>query len=197
VTTTHLSPFRFRLPALPFVTPPDRWFSLAAIARNGFWFFMQTLGLTVLAMLVIVFAPKAMERAGDAAVARPWETGGTGLLVTIVTPPVLVGFALTFVGIPIAVMVVLLVGMALIFGWIALGVEVGKRLAQAFQADWPLVVDAGLGTFLLSLVANGIGQAPCVGWVVPTTIGFIGLGGVLLTRFGTRVYPGTALAKPS
>jgi hypothetical protein len=30
---------------------------------------------------------------------------------------------------------------------------------------------------------------PCVGWMAPAAVGLVGLGAVLLTRFGGRVYP--------
>jgi hypothetical protein len=155
------------------------------IVGEGFWFIMKTLGLTALAMLVILFAPKAIERAGDAAMARPLASVGVGLLVAILTPVLLIGFAITIIGIPITFLLAVAAGILLTFGWIALGLEVGKRLEQTFHQTWPAVVSAGFGTLLLSLVANGIGLAPCVGWVVPTLVGFVGMGGVLISRFGT------------
>jgi len=82
-----------------------------------------------------------------------------------------------------------LAGVLLTFGWIALGLEVGKRLAHALNVNWSLIADAGLGTMLLSLMANSISFTPCVGWIVPTVIGFVGMGGVILTILGTRPYP--------
>jgi hypothetical protein len=75
------------------------------------------------------------------------------------------------------------------FGWIALGLEVGKRLAASVKASWPPLVQAGLGTLLLSLVAQALGLAPCVGWIVPVLVGFVGMGGVLLSGFGHRPAP--------
>jgi hypothetical protein len=157
---------------------------------------MKTLGLSALAMLLILVAPKAVERASLAAFTRPWEAGGLGLLVAILTPILLIGFAVTLIGIPITLILALCAVILVTYGWIALGLEVGKRLSQAFRQDWPLIVDAGLGTFLLSLVANGIGLTPCVGWIVPALVGFLGMGGVLLSRFGTRVYPPSAPVVP-
>ena len=48
---------------------------------------------------------------------------------------------------------------------------------------------AGLGTLLVWAVANGIAFIPCVGWLAPLVVGAVGLGGVLLTRFGRKDYP--------
>jgi hypothetical protein len=91
--------------------------------------------------------------------------------------------------IPVSLLGILALIIAGVFGWIALGLEVGKRLASLFKMEWPLAVAAGLGTFLLSLVVNGIGFIACIGWVAPFLVTIIGLGGVILTRFGTQNYP--------
>jgi len=71
--------------------------------------------------------------------------------------------------------------------------EVGQRISLALHQDWPLPLSAALGTFVLNFVANGIGFIPCVGWLVPFLIGLLGLGAVLLSRFGTQAYPPTEI----
>ncbi len=53
---------------------------------------------------------------------------------------------------------------------------------------------AGVGTFVVSLVANGIGFIPCIGWLAPLFVSAVALGAVLLTRFGKQGYPGVAPA---
>ena len=59
-----------------------------------------------------------------------------------------------------------------------------------FEKDWPLPVAAGVGTFALALVVDSVGTfIYCVGWLVPALIGLFGIGGVILTRFGTQQYP--------
>jgi len=73
---------------------------------------------------------------------------------------------------------------------VALGLEVGTRLARLLNRDWALPVNAALGVFILTLVANTIGEiVPCIGWLVPTLLGAVGLGAVLLTYFGAKDYP--------
>ncbi|MEP7359147.1 MAG: polymer-forming cytoskeletal protein, partial [Anaerolineales bacterium] len=192
VSSGIASPFSLRLPRLDNAFWPNLGFRVNQGFDNLGWLGLQSVGLTALAMLVVLFAPKATERAGDAALSRPWEAGGLGLIVAIVTPPLLVGFALTIIGIPVVMVLALLAAVLLTFGWIAMGLEVGKRLAHALNVNWSLLADAALGTLLLTLVANSIGLTPCVGWVVPTVIGFVGMGGVILAIFGNRAYPAPA-----
>lgn len=197
VTRSTVAPFGLPIPETPIIRVPGYVNGLDPLINQVFWFLMQTVGLTALAILVILFAPQLTERAGDAALARPWTAGGVGLLVAVVTPPLLIGLTVTIIGIPITLVMLLVVSLLLTFGWIALGLEVGQRLAQAFHQNWPAVMSAGLGTLLLSVVANGIGLTPCVGWVVPALVGFVGMGGVLLSRFGTQVYPAPIPTPPA
>jgi hypothetical protein len=89
----------------------------------------------------------------------------------------------------VTILLALLAALLLGFGWVALGVEAGRRLAAGLEQDWQPVVQAGIGTFLVAIVAYAMGLTPFIGWIVPILVGFIGMGGVLLSRFGTRAYP--------
>jgi len=77
---------------------------------------------------------------------------------------------------------------AVVFGWIAIGLEVGKRLGESFNWDLHPAAAAGLGTFLFSVVVWGIGFIPCIGWVAPVVLYCVAFGSILLTRFGTQLY---------
>jgi len=80
---------------------------------------------------------------------------------------------------------------AFLFGWIALGWLVGKRLLAAIKAKSVAPVwEASLGVFLITL----LGAIPCVGWLVWVVGGAFGLGAVVVTRLGTRPYNGAAAA---
>jgi len=90
-----------------------------------------------------------------------------------------------------------LAALAWMFGLIALGLEVGKRLAQLFKQEWAPAAAAGAGTFVLMLVLNGAREAvPCVGWIFPALAGMLGLGAVILTRFGWQTYSPLAPIPP-
>jgi hypothetical protein len=95
---------------------------------------------------------------------------------------------ITCILIPVAVLVLIALGIAIPFGTIALGLEVGKRVSESFKQNWTPPLQAGVGTFILSLVSGVIDIIPCVGWIVPFLIFSIGLGAVILTRFGSQAY---------
>jgi hypothetical protein len=142
-----------------------------------------------LAVLVVIFWPKPIQRASHAIAEAPWSAAGVGVLTGIVAPVLLFVLAITICLIPLAILGLLLLIAAIVVGWIAVGYEIGLRLARAFKWSLEPAPAAGLGTLLVWAVANGIAFIPCVGWLAPLIVGTIGLGGVLLTRFGRKDYP--------
>lgn len=154
------------------------------------WFIFRTLLWGALAALITMFLPNQTTRASNAIVDEPVMSGGVGLLAIIVTPIVLVLLAITCILSPISLLGALVLIIAWVFGRIAIGLEIGKRIAKAFDRDWPLPLAAGVGTFSLALVVDSVGTfIYCVGWIVPLVVGLFGLGGIILTRFGTQSYP--------
>jgi hypothetical protein len=151
----------------------------------------------LLAVVVVLFVPRNAERTAIAAISQPLAAGGLGCITLPVALLILVGLAITICGIPLTIIGAFLLAAAWAFGLISLGAEVGSRLAGIVKQDWALPVSAGVGTFALTFVTNAIGSfLPCVGWLVPLLVGAVGLGAVLLTRFGGQVYPPYAPAVP-
>ncbi|MEK9162512.1 MAG: hypothetical protein AAB261_04370, partial [Chloroflexota bacterium] len=74
--------------------------------------------------------------------------------------------------------------------WVALGTLIGERLVTTF--NWTRLspaVAAGLGTMLVSLVSTLVGLVLCLGPMINIALASIGMGAVVLTRFGSRLYP--------
>ena len=154
------------------------------------WFLFRTLLWGALAALIAMFLPNPTTRVSKTIVNEPVISGGVGLLVIIVAPIVLVILAITCILSPISLLGGLALGVAWVFGRIAIGLEIGKRISKSFNRDWPLPLAAGVGTFGLALVVDSVGTfIQCVGWLLPLIVGLFGLGGVILTRFGTQNYP--------
>jgi len=157
---------------------------------DGMWLLSRSFLWAVLAVLVVLFLPKYSERAASVAMSQTLVSGGLGCLTIVVAPLFIVLFAITICGIPISLIGAIGLLIAWAFGIIILGMEVGKRLAHFMKQDWALPVSTGVGAFVLTLVINSIGALiPCVGWLGPAVVGVIGLGAVLLTRFGSQDYP--------
>ena len=156
------------------------------------WSVFLWFAFSALAVLIIIFAPNPASRVAQTIVIQPGMSALVGLLTLIVSIPVLLILAITILLSPVSFLGLLALGLATIFGWVSLGLETGNRLARAFHKEWAPPVSAGLGTFLLTFVAFSLEYVLswlCIGWVFPTVVGLVGLGAVVLSHFGKRVYP--------
>jgi hypothetical protein len=187
------TPFHFEFPGVTVPSVQPLRVNVLPI-WNVMWFFFRTFLWAALAVLVAMFLPAATRRTAEAIVKQPVLVGGVGLITTIVTPLLLIGIAITIILIPISLVGALAMAVAWFFGRIVIGYEVGKRFAEMLKQDWPIAVAAGIGTFILALVVDGANELiPCVGWLFPVMVGILGLGAVILTRFGTQTYPPTGI----
>ncbi len=152
------------------------------------WFVLRTLLVAALAVLVVLFWPEPAERAGRAAVSQPVVAGGLGCLTFMVVPILILLMAITIIGLPLSFLTVVALVVAVVFGWIAIGVEVSRRMVEAFEWEIHPAAAAGIGTLIVGFVVGGIGLIPCIGWLAPLLVGSAGLGAVILTRFGSREY---------
>jgi len=162
--------------------------------------FGQALGLAVLAMLVMLFLAPHADRVAHAVMAQPLTAGGLGLLTVIVAPITLILLTITLILIPVVAVAVVALFVAAVFGWIAVGYEIGQRFTAAIHKNWHPAFSAGLGVFALTLVASALTGIPvlnCVGWLVPFLLGLAGLGAVIMTRFGTRLVVSPAAVEPA
>ena len=145
-----------------------------------------------LAMLIALLWAKPTQRVANAIRNNPVGTGGFGCLTLIVAPGLLILVALTIILSPLSVLGMLLLFAAVIFGWTAINLEVGNRLARLFKVEWSAPIAAGIGALVFNLVVFGFAYIPCVGWTLSVLVLLFALGGVLVTRFGSHEYPETA-----
>ena len=163
---------------------------------NPFWQMAGVIGralaIAAIGMLLTLFLQPQLERVADAITGQPVLAGSFGLLTAVVAPMAILIMIVTIILIPVAAVVIFVVlPMAWLFGLVAIGQEVGERFTKAINQTWAPVLSTGFGTFLLILISGLIGMFPCVGWLVPFTLTLVGIGGVVITWFGTRTASGT------
>jgi hypothetical protein len=161
------------------------------------WLVFQSFVMAALALIVMAVAPTGTARVADAFARFPLQSGAFGLLTALAFVPGIVLMAVTILMIPLIPVVVLLLVAAGFFGWLAIGYELGRRMLASTESNVSPVLAAGLGTLVLSLVSGGISFIPCWGGLFGLIVGLVGLGAVIITRFGTKVYApelGTSLS---
>ena len=158
---------------------------------------IQAIGLGALAMLLALFLHPQLDKVAQAVTRQPLMSGSIGLLTAVVAPIALVILIVTIFLIPVALAAVVLIVLAWLFGVVAFGMEVGDRFTKAVHQRWEPVVSTGVGTFLLGLGMGIVNLVPCVGWLAPLIVGLIGLGAVVIPRFGTQSVQLPGLLPPS
>ncbi|MFQ6058668.1 MAG: polymer-forming cytoskeletal protein, partial [Anaerolineae bacterium] len=155
-----------------------------------FFSFLRTvvvaLALTALGLLVVLFLPQQTQLVSHTALDQALPSLGVGFLTVLVVSVLLPLLVIICIGIPAAVLLGLALGVAGLFGWIAIGLLVGERILEVLNVGEPLpLVAVTIGVLLISFLA----AVPCIGWIVALFGGLLGLGAVILTRFGTQAYP--------
>lgn len=181
-------------PPIPPVAPPrpftrpgfnpfEGMFSLGFNILGGI---VTAIAFAALGALVVIFAPNATRRVSNAVQAKPLNSAGVGCLTLILLPILCILLFITIIGIPVSFILGLLSAAAWVFGGIGIGLLAGEKILQAFKTrDVLPVLAVIIGIIVLML----IGQVPIIGWFVSLIVGLLGLGAVVLTRFGTRPYP--------
>ena len=169
------------VPGVPDVPNPNIRINFNPLTEMFWVFFFAILG-AAFAMLLGLFWQVQIQRAAATIVSQPVMVGAVGLLAVVtgiillitIVPPILVVFAW-------------------LFGVVALGSEVGERFSKAINQSWSSVLTMGFGTFLLLLVGGAVGLIPCLGGIVQFALGLLGIGGAVISWFGTRTVSSPAI----
>jgi hypothetical protein len=152
------------------------------------WLLPEALGLSLLASLLVHFWPRPFRSLQRAALHYPLPSAAMGLLVSIVGPSLMVMMAFTILLVPMALLLFILMGACILYGWVAFGLAAGCWIS--FHLEKPLRPDqaAFLGTLLFVLGAGLLSFVPLVGPLLDLLLGLLSLGAVLFTRFGLREF---------
>lgn len=148
-------------------------FALSVLVQAGL--------LALLAFVLAPLMPSRLERIAGDAVDAPVAAGVSGLVAAVVAVVAIVVSAVTLIGIPLAVLIGVLVGLAVLLGLVALAQRVG-------DVTWRDGASAGaraaLGGFLVGLGWAALGAVPLIGGPVRSVVGVVMLGAVVRSRGG-------------
>ncbi len=152
----------------------------------------MVLVIAAVAGLVALIWPRQTAQVGQAMLETPWPSFGIGLLTAAAAVALIVALAITICFSPASLLVTIALGAAGLFGWIGIGGLVGERLMQALNVrEGAPLWTVGLGTLVITLIGAGLSTFVCLapfGWLMITSLGCLGLGAVVLTRFGTTPF---------
>ncbi len=176
VAPEPFSPDSFDVDANP---PGDSWF--VSFLKWQLGTAGSILLMLLLGVVLMVVAPRAVERVATAASLQPALTFGVGFLTLVLG--VLAG-ALLLIACGLGLLVWLALLVASLLGWIGVALWFGRQLFRAFRvrSTAPLVQMIA-GVILITLMS----RLPwCFGWLSGLIFTSWGLGAVVTTRFGTQ-----------
>jgi hypothetical protein len=170
-------PFLFPVPLHPRYRPFEDLFGW--LLGRGVRFFLTLLALMAASVLIISLWPEQVQAVAETVTKAPLESGGIGLAAIVLGVPV--GLVLL-----IAACLGLLVWLALLiaglFGLTALAYEVGKRvLERSGASETSPIFQVLLGVAFIQV----LDLIPCLGSLLLLVVYSLGIGAVILSRFGT------------
>jgi len=188
------------VPSIPEITQPSFTNNVSRALQPVLSFFTtlaRALVFSAVSVLALLLMPKNGKRVRTALEGNPGLSGGFGLLSVAVFVTAVVMLALlsiTVILIPVTIPMIIVLSLALalslLFGLMAAGAEVGRRMMNALKQTWSPTLQIAIGSFSLSFVLGllSIGLWGVLGGLMTAVVSAMGLGAVLLTRFGTRDY---------
>jgi MFS family permease len=142
--------------------------------------FLATL---IIAMLIAVLIPKPILTISEGIALHTYRATITGLIGLLMIAPVAVLLTLSVIGIVLIPLQIIVVACAAVFGFVAVAQILGQRvLVVAKKPDQSLVRQIFWGLLVLWI----IGWIPYVGWMMKVLAIVLGMGGVMITRFGAK-----------
>ena len=157
---------------------PRGWFSRFINWQLGTIGSLLLMGL--LGLVLVVTAPRAISRVASAAAFQPAAAFGIGFLTLIVG---LLAGAILLIACGLGLLVWLALVAGSVLGWIGAGFWLGQRLLRGLKTNAPSsIAEVLVGVVLITFLS----RLPCIGWLFWIVFVSLGLGAVVLTRFGTQ-----------
>jgi hypothetical protein len=150
------------------------------------FFIAAMIVMYIINLLIFLIFPGFTEKIASRLNAAVWPSVGLGLGLQILYVPLIVLFAVSVIGIPLIPLFVLAVFLGTVFGFSALSLIIGGKVADGFK--WNISSKVGLFSvgwitlMIIPLIVHLIGPPIFIlGWIIFYVAITIGLGAVILT----------------
>lgn len=133
-----------------------------------------------MAVLIAALFPAALSRVSGKIERETGRAAGIGALTWLAALPLTLVIALTIIGIPLSLLLLLGLWAAYYLGFAAISLLAGSRILPKSPAG--SFAPVATGAVILSLLI----AFPFIGWLIRIAVGLMGVGAVVLTRFGSR-----------
>jgi hypothetical protein len=144
----------------------------------------RILVLLVLSLIGVYLLKKPTGNVASAIAANIPAAWGAGLLTIITVPIVAIILIITICLSPIGILLLIALFISGFWGLVALSSIIGRKVTNWLKLDWSEEPAAIFGALLLGVFSSLISFIPCIGFLINMMVTSIGIGGVLLSRFG-------------
>jgi cytoskeletal protein CcmA (bactofilin family) len=139
--------------------------------------------------------PAFVEGAQAELASRGWEYLGVGLAVLLATPVLAVIFAITIIGIPVAVVLVVMFLLLMFLGYVVSAIFIGACLLRAAHRERETGVGWRIGALAIALIALALLRlVPVAGGLVLFLVLVFGIGCCVMRLIRSRSAPPVASA---
>ena len=148
---------------------------------------LKTILFIILSILAIFLLKKQTLRGVVSLEKNLIASWGAGLITMISVPIISLVFLITICLSPFALILIIAFLICLMWGWVMIAAVVGQQLSHWLRLDWKVELATVIGAILISVFTALISIIPCIGFLINTMIASAGLGGVLISRFGSQI----------
>ncbi len=153
------------------------------------WSLIRGLALGLVAMVLALRWPQALEAMERPLHRHPWRALTVGLVTTLLLVVLGLLLAFTVLGLPLALVVALVYYGLQYLARIVLALPVARYAAEQWLKPWPYPVWLALATVGVNVGLELLLVIPCIGWALHWALLAAGMGAVLLSRLGRVPYP--------
>lgn len=146
------------------------------------WKILISFGYLIVAILIYLFIPRHLEVMNEAINKNIIITFLFGLLATILIVPVGILLVISIIGILLIPVYVLLIILAVIVGEVVVAYSAGEKISRSLNLAISPLAFLIIGAILLLI----LGLIPLIGSLMWFVITVLGLGSIVLTKFGTK-----------
>jgi hypothetical protein len=143
---------------------------------------MMAASTLILGLVLLLLAPRGIERVADAARSAPLSSAGWGVLLAIVVPVVALIAMVTVVGLALGLALLLALAFLFLIGFAQTAWSVGRAIVPAPRTRWG-AFGAGWG------IATLLGLVPVLNVAVWIAGSIFGLGAIMVAAWRARHEP--------
>ena len=162
--------------------------NLADWIRPSVWIiieFIRNFSLVFINILIVFLFKEPTLRLTRTINNRKMVSWGVGLLIFFALPLVSLVLLATICLSPIGLILFISFLIANVWAWSGISLIIGNVITNWLKLNWAEKANVAVGSIILGLISTLLAVIPLIGLVLNITVSAVGMGGIILSKFGT------------